>query len=75
MNKWKGVSGRYRNFTIDFRDVESWKEHCWKLMSFLKPIRELTLQDKRSTGSLESDRHPQGETGTWHSFIQDRQAE
>ena len=38
-------------------------------MTFFQPIRELRFQDKQSAGTLESDRPPWGETGTWHVTI------
>lgn len=31
----------------DFRDIESWQEHCWKLITFCKLIRELRLQKNK----------------------------
>lgn len=63
MDKWK-VFLTDISLINDFRDIESWKEHCWKLVTFCEPSRKLMSQEKEATGKLESDRHTQGEVRT-----------
>ena len=50
----------------DFRDIESWKEHCWKWVTFCEPSRELMSKEEEATWKLESDRHSLGEVRIQH---------